>query len=163
MNPFDRLKSAIRQLVQMCLPTINYSLAYPAKVNSQNSDGTLDVTPDDPRMPGMQGVKIDTGLPDLTVEVQAGSRVLIAFENGSPAAPFAGLWQGSVVTKLVFHASGSPQPVARKNDPVLIALSDLQQFVFTAPSGGGPCVVSGAVVGTPATAISDGSAVVSSG
>lgn len=52
--------------------------------------------------------------------------------------------------------------VARVGDPVAIALSDLQQFIFTAPSGtsGGPCTVSGAVVGTPATQISAGSATV---
>jgi hypothetical protein len=65
--------------------------AYRGTVVSQAGQA-VDVRMDDPRIPGMSGIALQPGLPGATVEVFAGARVLVAWENGDPAKPVALLW-----------------------------------------------------------------------
>lgn len=78
---------------------LDYHALYPCTVASQASDGTLDLLPDDARIrgTGTSGIKIRHGLPGTTVEVGAGTRVLMGFEAGDPSRPYAALWEAGDV------------------------------------------------------------------
>lgn len=81
-------------LVRGASPRALYGSVYRGVVVSQ-TDQTVDVTLDDPRLPGMSAVPIQVGIPGATVEVANGARMLIAFENGDPAKPIVLLWEGA--------------------------------------------------------------------
>jgi len=88
----DRFKSAITSIVERIVGTrILDCTAFPARVVVQRDDGTLDVDPDDPRLPGMTSLPI-RGLPGVTVRVRPDARVLVTFENGDPRLPIATLF-----------------------------------------------------------------------
>lgn len=149
---FDRLKGSLAGFVKTVMNRVDYLALYPGKVVLQNGDGTLQVQPDDARLPrAMDNLAIRYGLPGATVQVSGGTRVLVGFSNGRPDQPFAALWDPvGTVTQLNLTAnaitinSGS-KGVARNDDAIEadLTLVALQAFTFTAPSGGGPCVVAG--------------------
>lgn len=64
------------------------------------SGQTVDVKLDDPRLPGMSALPIQVGLPGATVELAAGARMLVGFENGDPAKPIALLWAGAQARRI---------------------------------------------------------------
>ena len=103
--PDDRLTGALRGVVRAMLPRVDYLALYPAKVVSQNSDGTLELQPDDQRFPGLSQVPIRYGIPGVKVTVAAGARVLLGFAGGDPQQPVAELWESATVTKLQISAS----------------------------------------------------------
>lgn len=92
-----------------------YAQWYPARVVSQDKDGTVQLVADDPRIRGngITHVPIRHGVPGLVVKVALNERVILFFENGDPKKPACALWpDGSSVrevyltaqTKLVFEA-----------------------------------------------------------
>lgn len=97
-----RLRGAIERVVRWVMRDTIYMGQYVCTVVSQNSDGTLDLLPDDLRVraSGLQSVPIRHGLPGVTVEVPAGERVLLAFGDGDPRQPYAALWHAGQVTKV---------------------------------------------------------------
>lgn len=98
-----RLRGALERLVRWVTRDSLYLGQYTCQVMRQAGDGTLDLLPDDTRLraEGLQAVPIRLGLPGVTVEVPAGERVLLAFDGGNPAAPYAALWHAGQATKLV--------------------------------------------------------------
>lgn len=84
-----------------------YLGTYTAKVVRQAADGTLDLEPEDTRIrgTGLQAVPIRHGLPGCIVKVPTGERVLLAFDGGSPAAPYAALWHEGQVTSIELGGS----------------------------------------------------------
>ena len=70
-------------------PKFLYAGVWPGRVVSQGGDGTLEVQPDDPRIPGLTGVPIRYGLPGTKVLVPSGARCRVGFEGGDPSAPYA--------------------------------------------------------------------------
>lgn len=96
---------------------IDYLALYPSKVYSQAADKTLQVFPDNPKIPKMAGVVLRTPFPQCTVEVAAGTRVLLGFEAGDPSKPYCSLWEGSTgeVTLVVVGSSDDAQFVALAN------------------------------------------------
>ena len=66
-----------------------YHAVYPARVHSQDDDGSLQVFPDVDTIPPMVGVPLRVGAPGIEVEVLQGCRVLVSFENGDPRYPIA--------------------------------------------------------------------------
>ncbi len=158
----DRIKEPFVALVRSVFPRIDYLALYPGTVVLQRGPNAIDVQCDDPRLPGFASIPLFLGEPSAVVQVQAGARILVGFQGGDPRYPFAALWgNGAVVQSLSFAGGG--HAAARVGDPVKLALSDLQQFVFTAPPTGGPCTVTGGIVGTPATQVSAGSSKVQLG
>jgi hypothetical protein len=144
---FDRLKEALFKLVREALKRVDYYALYPSKVVKQDANGNLELQPEDSRIAAPTGVPIRLGIPGAKVEVQAGGRVLLGFENGDPRFPVALLWDLTTVTKLELNATeivlnGGSKKVAREDDSVDIGtLSGGNSggpvlFVFT-PAGGG--------------------------
>ena len=115
----DRIKGAIVQFIEQVFPRLDYLALYPAKVNAQNSDLTLELRPDDARLPDHSKVPIRHGVPNMQVKVSAGARVLLGFEGGDPSKPVATLWESASVTELVFNGDviklkNGNTPVAKK-------------------------------------------------
>lgn len=104
----DRLKRAFRGFLQASLADldlVDYRACYPAKVVSQSADLTLELVPDDTRLPSLSKVPLRLGIPGVQAKVAPGSYVLLFFEGGTAAAPAAGLWQSSSLLELVVTAS----------------------------------------------------------
>ena len=103
----DRILGPIAALVRRLTSHVDYYAQYPAQVIVQAADGTLDVQPEDPRVPPMQGVPIRYGLPGVTVKVAPGGRVLLGFEGGNPQRPIVTLWDFASVTEITVTATGT--------------------------------------------------------
>lgn len=159
LSPLD----ALRRLVDGWVSTRLDRLAlYPARVVSQAADGTLDLVPDDPRVPPCTGVPIRMGLPGASATVPAGGRVLLGYEAGDPSKPCATLWESGTVTVLTLN--GGARGAARDGEPV--ASSASMSAWITAVSA--LLNSAGAVIGAPGAvtpptgaigAVSGGSAV----
>lgn len=94
-----------------------YSRMWPAVVERQNADKTIDVVV--AGRFGLTQVPLRHGLPGFSVNVSAGARVLIGFEADAPGVPFAALWpNGESVESIEFD--GGSRGVARAGDPVQI-------------------------------------------
>lgn len=129
----DVMLAAFEKIIRKFCKRIDYMAMYPARVVSQNGDGSLELKPDDTRLPGMSKVPIRYGIPGVKVKVPSGARVAIEFERADPARPVATVWDGglkeieitaSTVAKVnaprVELAGGGP-PIARVGDSVLVA------------------------------------------
>ena len=134
MSLLDRLKGALEGIVRTAVAQHDFYAEYSCKVVSQDGDGNLDLEPDDPRIPGMQGIPIRYGIPGVTVKVSGGARVHVGWENGDPKKPYAAIWEPSsllsltvtAATKIVLDCSnvelcdGAGMPIARRGDMVMV-------------------------------------------
>ncbi len=129
-----RLVGGLRRLLAKLLWRVDFLALYPAKVVTQNSDGTLEAKPDSLRLPGLSRVPIRAGLPGVDIKVAAGARVLIGFAEGDPARPLALIWGEPGMTEL--HIGGE-RPVARQGDQVVLTMPSVVPItgVVTGPSG----------------------------
>jgi hypothetical protein len=106
----DRLKESLAAVVRAMIPGVDYFGWYRARVIQQKvlTSGamTVDVQPDDPRIPGMAGIKLKLGLPATTVTIPPGAYVLVGWEGGDPQRPQAALWDGgeTPTTKTVINS-----------------------------------------------------------
>lgn len=116
MNTIELVRSIVTRVLG---ERLDFLALYPARVVVQNLNGTLDVQPDDARLPSMQSVPIRYGVPGVTAKVAAGGRVLIGFENGDPSRPVATLWD-SASTTIQFH--GRLAPIGRVGDRVQVTI-----------------------------------------
>jgi len=124
---------------------VDYSRMYPARVSKQNSDGTLQLVPDDDVMKGAgwDRVPIRHGLPGITLEgVPSGARVRVGFEEGDPANPFAALWDtdtGTTGLTIVVHAAHIKLGGGDATKAALLGPDVLQWLdTHTHPTGVGP-------------------------
>lgn len=89
----DRLTDAVRKIVDALFgPRLDLLALYPAVAVSQ-SGNSVDVTPDDTRIPGIQGVPIFSGTPGVTATVPDGTRVLLGFRGGDRRLPYVAMWE----------------------------------------------------------------------
>lgn len=123
---FDRIKKALLGLVEAQTARIDMLAFYPAKVVSQNGDGTLELQPDNAAVPGVSKVPIRLGVPGFKVKVSGGSRVLLSFEGGDARRPVATLWEfdGAKLTELAI--GDAPANFLALANLVKTALDDLQ-------------------------------------
>lgn len=111
----DSITTSLRRLVEAFVGRrLDHLALYPAVVVQQRSDGTLDLSPEDPRVPSCQGVPIRLGIPGVTVTVPSGGRVLLGYANGDPSRPYASLWESGTVTRITIN--GGTAKVARMGD-----------------------------------------------
>lgn len=127
----------------------DYHAQYVARVVKQGDDGSLDVIPDNAKIPGMTGVPIRYGVPGIFAKVEPGARVLVGFEGGNPAKPIATVWESASISELritseakVVIQAPSVQigddggaPIARVGDPVDVFL-DAVSISVAATTGG---------------------------
>ena len=81
---------------------------YRAQVKACASDGsTVDVAPEDTRLDAMQGIPVRVGIPGAVAIIAAGAIVLVGWEKGDSALPYAvPSWEaGATVTKLILNGS----------------------------------------------------------
>ncbi len=118
----DRLLKPFEVLVRQFTARFHWHALYTATVVAQNADGTLELHPDSDALPELSQVPIRYGIPGATALVNAGTQVLVGFENGDAKRPVVRAFlqaPGSLaVLTLDGGAANSPQPVARKTDPV---------------------------------------------
>jgi hypothetical protein len=108
-NDLDRKLSGLTKFIRKVMGSflitqVDYLAAYKCKVVFQNGDGTLELQPDDPRIPPLSNVPIFYGIPGVTATIKAGSRVLLEFANGDPSNRIATVWEKSSVSELVLTA-----------------------------------------------------------
>jgi hypothetical protein len=98
--------TTFRALMRAAFPRIDYYATYLGKVVAWKGDAqVVDVTPSDPRLPGMARVPFFHGLPGIAVDVDPGTSVGITWLNGDPSQPVAFLWGGGEhVKQLVLKA-----------------------------------------------------------
>ena len=144
----DRLRDGLAEVVNALLGRSSVSRArwdylalYPCTVDAQAGDGTLDLRPDDVVISGsgLSGIPLRIGLPGWTVEVPAGTRVLLGFEGGDPARPYALQWEhDGAVAELAFD--GGTRAVARVDDSIqagYLLFDPLIPTLYWAPDIGG--------------------------
>jgi hypothetical protein len=118
---FDRLKEAFAKLIREAMSQVDYYAPYACKVVKQDNNGNLELQPEVAKLPGLTGVPIRLGIPGAKVEIQAGARVILEFENGDPRFPVVSMWDMATVTKLEITANeiifnGGNKKVARVGD-----------------------------------------------
>ena len=136
----DRVKEALEAFIRRVTSRLDYCALYPARVAKQNSDGSLELVPDDERLPGLSRVPIRYGLPGARATLEADSRVAIGFENSDPSRPVVVFWEQGAVSRLELTASeivlnGGSAKVARVGDDVAV---DLSGTTLTGTIGGSP-------------------------
>lgn len=104
MTAYDRLKASLDAVVNALTARVDYLALYPAKVVQDNGDNTLELKPDDARLPGPSRVPMRLGIPGVTVKVNAGTRVLLGFEGGNPGKPVATLWEKDSLREIIITA-----------------------------------------------------------
>lgn len=125
--------SAIERFLGNIRRQIDYTRAYAARVSKQNSDGSLQVVPDDPRVKGsgLDKVPYRLGVPG-SVQVPAGQRVVLRFESGNPALPFAESWGKDTLTLLNLGAATDFAAHAAKVDTRIQTLENsFDSFIST--------------------------------
>ena len=71
---FDRMIHSMAAIVRSILPNIDLLAHYACTVNGQNSDGTLELTPDDTRIGSHSKIPIKYGEPGIVATVSGGAR-----------------------------------------------------------------------------------------
>lgn len=77
---------------------------YSARVVAQAADGSVEVRFDDARWPSLTKVRLRTFVPGATIEVTAGARVLVGWEEARPDRPYALAWESGSMTRLAFDS-----------------------------------------------------------
>lgn len=112
--------TALERFIRWVMRDVKWLGQYPAEVQSQHADYTVDVLPDDAslRGRGLSGVRIRHGIPGVQVRVRAGSKCLLGFEGGDPSKPYVSLWDATSVDEISFN--NGTKGVARIGDLVTI-------------------------------------------
>lgn len=89
---------------------------FPARVVTQNADGTLELQPDDTdTMPGLSRVPIRTPAPEVSLTVAPNSRCAVQFEAGDPQRPVVAMFESGTLLELKLGGSAA---VGRVGDDV---------------------------------------------
>lgn len=113
------LLAALGRLLAPLTRRVDYTALWPARVVAQRADGTLDLHPDSARVAPCQSVPYRT-LRGLSVDVAAGARVLLGYEGGDPARPYALAWELGDATAL--RVNGGSRSTARDGDSVSVTI-----------------------------------------
>lgn len=121
---------------------IDYLKLYPAVVVAQNSDGSLQLIADDPKVrgDGHNNVRVRHGLPGISVTVSQGARVRLGFEEGDPSKPFAALFDTDaafVVINLGLAANTEFVALSEKTDDQFSKIKDMFTNWVTVANDGG--------------------------
>ena len=144
-------RGAIASIVRQEIAGIDFYALYDARVDSQSADGaTVDVTPADARLAGMQRVPLRLGMPGCVVKFATGTTVRIGWERGDPRRPFACLFQGGETVTAMELAGNTYK--ALLTSTLLNDLSTLMAYLATWV----PLVVAGVAASPSGTAVDPG-------
>lgn len=106
----DRVKNELITFIRKAIgffiiSSIDYLGAFPCKAIVQNSDGTLELRPDDSRLPPYKNVPIRYGVPGVSATISPGGRVILEFTGGDPQKPIATVWESATVTLLTITST----------------------------------------------------------
>jgi hypothetical protein len=104
----DRLMLAVRRLLEALLPDFDLYAMHPGTViKVQESVGavTVDVRPDNSRLPELIDIPIRTFTPNAKITVGKDARVLIAFEGGQRDQPVCVAWGAGNLEELTIPAN----------------------------------------------------------
>src|SRR5512133_140036 len=150
----DRLKSGLAAFVRSAIPHLDYLASYWCRVVGQNADGTLELQPDDARIPGLSNIPVRYGVPGVSAKVASGCRALLSFASGDPAQPFATVWSGASITEIVIGTGGN-EPAAlgtalrTELDDIWTAITGHTHIYSAGPTAG--AVTQAASASTPPT------------
>jgi hypothetical protein len=128
----DRILAALERIVGQIFARVDYMALYPCNIDSQNGDGTLELTPDNEKIKGLSKVPLRVGIPGCEVKVSPGAKVLLGFEDGNPSKPYAALFTADSLKELNITASAKVsvtcpdfsvngvQPIARQGDTIIV-------------------------------------------
>jgi hypothetical protein len=89
VDSIDALKRGLFAVIRAARPTLDYAAFYRAEVIAQSGDRrTVDVKPDDARLPPMSKLKLRLGIPGATVKISPGAGVMVGWENADPQRPY---------------------------------------------------------------------------
>lgn len=152
MADWDRMKQSLFALIRAALPRVDYYALYYGKVVSWHTDQTVDVQPNDPKLPSISGVLLRTPAGFVwDVNPATETSVLVGWENGDPARPFAlcAFTPGAHVRQIVVNAddivlggtAGAQKTVL--GDVMRQILATISTHAHPPiPSGGGPVLPS---------------------
>ncbi len=83
------LRGDLEESVRRALPMPAYQGMHSAIVRRQNSNGTLDLEADDPRIGGITEVPYRPGIVGCRLVIAEGKRLLLGFEDGDETQPYA--------------------------------------------------------------------------
>lgn len=89
----------------------DYFGSYDVRVVQQNGDGTLEIIPDSPRIPGLSRIPIRS-LPGVRVKVSPGARATLRFLDGLPSKPYVSDFEQSNLVELLL-GEGANHSLAR--------------------------------------------------
>lgn len=102
----DGLMKMVRKFIHMYIvDSVDHLAAYQCTVVTQNANGTLELKPDDIRLPGYSNVPIRYGVPGISATVSNGARILLEFAGGNPQRPIATVWEIASVISLTVPAN----------------------------------------------------------
>lgn len=145
MTPTDRMKAALVAIVEAVIgPRLDLRAAYRCRVVLQHADGTLDVVPDNQKIPSLTKVPIRYGAPGESAKVRAGAYVFVEFLEGDASKPCVRGWESAsvierTVTADMLRLADGDRELARKGDSVVVILG---------PTAAGKIMGGGGGVGT---------------
>ncbi len=149
MSDYDEIRQSYRAIVRGAIPNIDFFAYYRAQVMAQSLDGsTVDVQPDDQRLPACSMIPLRLGLPGVTVTVQPGCFVMLGWDGGDPSKPFATLWDlgGTLLNIKITAGNASPAATFEMNPvgfPGCISLNGGVRPVACVGDTAGPYPITG--------------------
>lgn len=139
----DRLKSAVRAVLEAFEPRLLYAATYRADVMVDHEDGTIDVRVDEARIGDLTRVPLWLGLPGVRFRFESPGHVLVSFRRRDPRLPVAHLFNGGSFGRLVLM-DGSAS-LARVGDIALAPFPSGMIFDVQVMTPAGPRQVTGPV------------------
>jgi hypothetical protein len=113
----DRFKGGLAAFISRITRKYDYAFPWSYTVSSQNSDGTLELTPEQPsKVPGLSNIPCKWGNAGVTAKVNKGARCLVMFAGGDPGKPFVLGWEHGSFESISLGDDGLP--AARQGDTV---------------------------------------------
>jgi hypothetical protein len=114
----QRAINYFERLVERVVSRLDYHGRYAARVIGQANDGSLELVPDDARVPPEAGASMRTGLPGVTIKVPQGTRVQLAYENGDPRKPVVADWESGPASEMTITVTG-PFRISAAGQPAI--------------------------------------------
>jgi hypothetical protein len=133
----NRSTKFIESFIQKITAKYDYGFVYSYTVSGQNGNGTLELTPSDPKKsPGLSNVIIMYDNPATKITVKKGASCCVIFKNGDPSQPRAFGFERGDYELLEFGDDGFG--LARQGDLVMSGGATTVAYIIPYPAGAPP-------------------------